>query len=374
MRSPANRVKDIKPSTIRVVSDGAPKDAIPMGLGEPTWDMPDLARKILAEQGASCPYGPNAGLDELRKAVAARHRVPFDGTLITSGSQEALYSMLQAWVNPGDTVLVPDPGFVAYLSLTKLCEATPVRYTTREDDRFRLDADALVAALDANPKTSAVIVNHPCNPTGAGAAPTDLAKVARACEERDVLLLSDEVYRELHFGKQSPSLRDVVDSGVVISSVSKGFASPGLRVGWLAGDPKWFAPARVLHSFNVTAANYPSQRAALAMLEHAEEVLAASRKAIAVRFDAFRSAMKEFAGRDVLPPDGGFYHWMPLPESAWADPMSFCLKLRDEAKVVIIPGLGFGEHGRRHARVSFGASPEQVREGVRRFAPYLNAR
>jgi aspartate/methionine/tyrosine aminotransferase len=372
-RRPANRVKDVKPSPIRIVSDGAPQDAIPLGLGEPTWPLPEIARRALAATPASCPYGPNAGLDALRQRIAARHRVPIDGTLITNGSQEALFSLLQAWVNPGDVVLVPDPGFVAYRTIARLAEATPVGYRLAEDDRFRLRASEIVAALEANERVAAVVINHPANPTGAGAALDELAAVAEACAQRDVLLISDEVYRELHFGTPCPSLRDAAETGVVISSLSKGFAAPGLRIGWIAGELRWLPPARVLHAFNVTAAAYPSQLAAIALLDGAEEVLAESRRQVGARYEALRAAMAEFAGRAIAPPDGGFYHWLTLPEAARSDPMAFCLKLRDEAKVVIIPGSGFGERGGGHARLSFGASPEQVREGVKRLAPYLGA-
>ncbi len=371
MRLPATRVRDIGQSHIRIVSDGAPKDAIPFGLGEPTWPFPEFARNALALSEARCPYGPNAGVDELRKLIATRHRVPFEGTVVTNGSQEALYSLIQAWVNPGDTVLVPDPGFVAYRTLARLAEATPASYRLREDDRFRLSADLLIEALDANPRTSAVIINHPSNPTGAGTTLDELKKVAEACRQRDVLLVSDEVYRELHFGTMVPSLRDASEYGVVISSLSKGFAAPGLRVGWICGDPRFVAPARIVHSFNVTAAAWPAQRAAIAMLEHADSILENSRREIRVRFDALKAAMRELMDRNIDPPDGGFYHWMRLPDSAHADPMAFCLRLRDEGKVVIIPGHGFGERGRPYARLSFGASPEQIREGILRLSRFL---
>jgi aspartate/methionine/tyrosine aminotransferase len=371
MRLAAARVRDISPSLIRVVSDGAPKDAMPLGIGEPTWPFPEIARRALADVPEKCPYGPNAGLDELREVIAKRHRVAFDGTVITNGSQEALYSLLQAWVDPGTAVLVPDPGFVAYANLVKLAGARTALYAVNAADRFRLDADALIAALDATPDASAVILNHPSNPTGAGASLEALKRVAEACRARDVLLISDEVYRELHFGTPVPSLRDASDYGCVISSVSKGFASPGLRVGWIAGDTRWLQPARILHSFNVTAAAWPAQRAALALLARADEVLETSRREIRARFDVMQAAMREFAGREILPPDGAFYHWMPLPTRAHADPIKYCLMLRDEAKVVVVPGLAFGERGRGFARASFGASLEQIREGVKRLAPHL---
>jgi aspartate/methionine/tyrosine aminotransferase len=241
-------------------------------------------------------------------------------------------------------------------------------------DRFRLDADALLKVLEATPDASAVVLNLPSNPTGGGGDLDSLRRVADACVARGILLISDEVYRDLHFGVRAPSLRDVSDRGVVTSSVSKGWGAPGLRVGWAVGDPAWLVPARTVHGYAVTGTATPAQWAALALIEHSDTVLAEARAAVSLRWEALAAALREELGQHPLPPDGAFYHFIPLPESAHADPLAFALRLRDEAKVVLIPGLAFGEGGRAHARLSFAATPEQLREGVRRLAPYWNAR
>jgi aspartate/methionine/tyrosine aminotransferase len=249
--------------------------------------------------------------------------------------------------------------------------AVPVTYPLSKD-RFRLDAEALIRVLDATPDASAVILNLPSNPTGGGGDLTALKRVADACTARGVLLISDEVYRDLHFGTRCPSLRDVTDRGVVTSSVSKGWGAPGLRVGWAVGDPAWLLPARTVHGYAVTGTATPAQWAALALIEHSDAVLAEARAAVGERWEALAAALREVLGQAATPPDGTFYHFMALPRAAHADPVAFCLKLRDEAKVVLIPGLAFGEGGRGHARLSFAATPEQLREGVRRLAPYWN--
>ena len=155
-----------------------------------------------------------------------------------------------------------------------------------------------------------------------------------------------------------------------MSSVSKGWGAPGLRVGWAIGDPAWLTPARVVHGYAVTGTATPAQWAALALLEHSDAILAEARAAIGGRWEALAEALWEHLGQAVTPPDGTFYHFMPLPPSAQADPLAFALRLRDEAKVVVIPGLAFGEGGRGHVRLSFAATPEQLREGVKRLAPY----
>lgn len=365
--APAARVGSIGLSPIRVFSQGAPPDAIPMGLGEPTWELPLPARKALAQESGPCGYGPNAGLPELRRAVAQWHGVTSEETLVTCGSEAALFSLLMAWLGPGDQVLVPDPGFTAYPVLARLAQAEAVPFPLAGMDRFRLDAQAFVACLEAHPKAKAAILNHPGNPTGGGASLEDLRAVAWACRQRGILLISDEVYRELHFGARPPSLRDADDYGVVLSSMSKGWAAPGLRVGWAVGDPRWLAPATTLHAFAVTAASAPCQRAALALLEASDELLPQGRREIGVRWEALAAAWKEAFGETLTPPAGSFYHWLALPKG---DPMAFCLRLRDEAKVVLTPGSAFGEAGRHYARLSFAARPDQIREGVRRMAPF----
>ncbi len=363
----------LKPSPIRAITDGTPAGAIPLGLGEPTWDLPEAGRRALLRDAGPCGYVPHAGLTELRRAVGAFHGAHLDEVLITTGSQGALYALFQAWVNPGTRVLVPDPGFVAYPALALMAGAEPVPYRL-SPDRFSLDAEALLKLLEATPDVSAVILNLPSNPTGGGGDLESLRRVAEACTARGVLLISDEVYRDLHFGLRAPSLRDVTDRGVVTSSVSKGWGAPGLRVGWAVGDPVWLVPARTVHGYAVTGTATPAQWAALALIEHSDTVLAEARAAVQLRWEALAAALREELGQVVTPPDGTFYHFMPLPPSAHADPLAFCLRLRDEAKVVLIPGLAFGEGGRGHVRLSFAATPEQLREGVRRLAPYWNLR
>ncbi|MFN8011458.1 MAG: pyridoxal phosphate-dependent aminotransferase [Holophagaceae bacterium] len=372
--APASRIASLKPSPIRILSEGAPPDAIPLGLGEPTWALPEPARKALAATAGVCAYGPNMGLMELRRAVAAWHGVSWDEVIITSGSSGALFSLFQAFVNPGDQVLLPDPAFPVYEALSVMCGAEARPFPLDAADRFRLDAEAFARVLEASPRAKLAVVNAPSNPTGGGASLEALATVARACEDRGVLLVSDEVYRDLHFGTRPPTLRDVSSSGVVVTSVSKGWGAPGLRVGWAIGDPRVLAQLRIVHGYAVTAAAQPAQKAALALLEASDTVLPAARAEIYGRFVALREALKAELGQDVAPPDGTFYHFMALPEAALPDPWSFCVKLRDEAKVVLVPGQVFGPGGAAHVRLSFAASPEQLREGVRRLAPHWAAK
>lgn len=369
MRPPLRQAA-LRPSPIRIVSDGAPPDAIPLGLGEPTWDLPKPAREALSAFRGSCGYGPTAGLPELRRAIAAYHGATEEEVLVTTGSQGALSALFQAWIEPGDKVLIPDPGFLAYRSVAAFAGADVITYPLAAGDRFRLDAGALIARLD-EPGLRIVVLNHPCNPTGGGARAEDLGQVAAACASRDLLLVSDEVYKELHFDRRNPSLRDVGSYGVVLSSVSKAWGGPGLRVGWMVGDPKWLAPARTAHAYAATSAARPSQIAARALLEATTEVVPAARRELRARWEALSDALRTFLGTSAEPPDGSFYYWLALPSSVHGDPLAFCLRLRDEGRVVLVPGIAFGEGGRGYARLSFAAPPEQLREGVKRLAPFF---
>lgn len=367
---PAARLAGMGVTPIRVVSEGAPPDAMPLGLGEPTWPMAEEARVALAKFSGVCSYGPQVGMLDLRKAVAAYSGVAADDVVITNGTQEALFDLCQAYLDPGDLVLVPDPGFVGYHGVIRLAGAKVVPYALDEARGFDLDAAAFVAALDAHPTAKMAIIGHPANPTGGGASIDAYRTVAAACEKRGVCLISDEVYRELYLADRPPSLLDVSRYGFVVSSMSKGFGVPGLRIGWVIGKPEDLAPVKVIHGYAITSVARPAQAAGVALFEAADRVLEASRVELRARWQALEESMSSELGRKIRKPAGAFYHFLRLPDQAHADPMAHCLRMRDEAKVVVIPGIAFGERGRAYARLSFAALPEQIREGVRRIARF----
>lgn len=409
--SPASRVAGLGLSPIRAMAVGAPPGTVSLGLGEPGWPLPAPAREALVTVGSASgamSYGPNTGAPDLVEAIAAFHGatqpVSPEQVMVTSGSQAALFALFQTHVEPGTTVLVPDPGFVSYVSLARLCGADPVGYPLAPGGH--LDAEALVETLAAHPHTSMVVLCHPANPTGGLASAAALARVAEACADRDVLLVSDEVYRELWVDERPPSLHDVtgVEGGVVLGSMSKAFGAPGLRVGWAVGAPEVLATARVVHNAMTTAPAQPSQAAALALLGAADEVLDEARTHVRARWEVAASVAPELLalstyrnGPTVLGPGresrrstsegqhgseghgrrAGIYLWLPLPVPApdiTADAtLTFALRLRDEGGVTTVPGSAFGPRGAGYLRVSLGGPLDELEEGLRRLAPWWKA-
>jgi aspartate aminotransferase len=362
----AARVAGLRTSPIRSIALGAPEGAVSLALGEPGWPVPEVARTALAawaQESTTCAYGPNEGLPELVSAVAARHGVEVPEVMVTAGSQAALYAVFQAHVPAGSRVLVPDPGFVAYPTLATLAGARATAY--RLGAGGALDPEAVTALLDEHDDVSLVVLNHPGNPTGGGATVQALAAVAQACERRGAVLVSDEVYRELHRGTPQPSLRAVTTTGLVLESVSKAWAAPGLRVGWAVGPAALLAPARLVHNAMTTAPARPSQVAAAALLRASATVLEHSRAEVQRRWALLDGGPIAAGGAA-----GGFYLWAPLPAWAGEDDTAFVCRVRDEAGVVLVPGSAFGDAGRGHVRVSLGGDPEQLTEGLARLAPW----
>lgn len=369
--STATRVAGLTTSSIRAIAAGAPSDAISLALGEPGWPLPDPARQALntwAQTAQHCSYGPNQGIPELVQALRGYTGLTPEEFMVTAGSQAGMFAVFQAHVEPGSQVLIPDPGFPAYETLATLAGAEVVRYPLAADHGFALDAQALITTLEGAPRTSLVVIGHPANPTGGGASREALRAVAQRLETDGITLLSDEVYRQLWLDEKPTSVREVSQSSLVLESVSKGWAAPGLRVGWVSGPAHLLAPARLLHNAMNTAPARPSQLAAAALLDDSAAVLEQSRAQVQRRWDALAASAPILQARQL--PAGGFYHWLELPRWAHCDPMAFIMRVRDEGKVLVVPGAAFGPAGQNFARLSLGGSLDTIRDGLARLAPW----
>jgi aspartate/methionine/tyrosine aminotransferase len=298
-----------------------------------------------------------------------------ESIMLAAGSQAALFALFQAWLGEGDEALVPDPGFVAYPTLAAMAGGRVVAYPLAGDGS--LDPGSFADALARAPRARIAVVNHPSNPTGAGAGHGALAEVARLCQAHGVVLVSDEVYRDLYLGAKPDGILDAgpMPGVVALGSMSKAFAAPGLRVGWACGDPEVLAPARLVHNAMTSCLSRPAQAAAVAILGDADAVTAESKRQLALRWSAFEAAFRA-AFPDMPPPEcpaGGFYHWLALPDLGGEDPVRFCLRVRDEGRVIVVPGIAFGSRGAGHVRLSWGGDPVDTAEGLSRLAPYWAA-
>jgi aspartate/methionine/tyrosine aminotransferase len=352
--------------------EAAPLGAINLGFGEPTFDTPKaiLQAAHRAVDAGRLGYTPTAGIPELRQAIAdySGSELGADSVLVTVGTQEALFATMLAWLDLGDEVLVPDPGFPAYPAIARLAGARPVSYPLSASEGFRFHTESLESRI--TPRTRALILNSPANPTGGIISREELRKVAELAREQQLLVISDEVYGEIYFADRPPSYLDVSSDGVVVSSLSKSASMTGWRLGWVAGAAERIEPIRVVHQYAVTCAPTHSQKAALAAfgsdgMRQAETFRGELRK----RRDLLGELVEKRLGLRCHIPEATFY---TLIEAAPAgDSLRVAMELVKRARVITIPGAAFGKEAGRFLRLSFSGSKEDIRAGIERLANSL---
>ncbi|MFW6003658.1 MAG: pyridoxal phosphate-dependent aminotransferase [Halanaeroarchaeum sp.] len=354
----SDRVEAISISGIREVFEAAGEDAINLGLGQPDFPTPEHARRAAIDAiqaGDADGYTSNFGTQSLREAIADKHARDDDLDLApnqiiaTAGGSEALHLALEAHVEQGEEVLIPDPGFVSYDALTKLAGGEPVPLSLRED--LTLDPATVEAAITED--TAAFVVNSPANPTGAVQSVADMREFARIADEHDVLLISDEVYERIVFEGEhrSPMEFATSDNVVVVNAASKAYSMTGWRLGWVVGSERRIERMLRVHQYVQACASAPAQYAAKAALagpqDRVDEMVAAFEERRNVLLDGL-----EDMGLDVPTPKGAFYAMPAVPEG-WVDAVI-------ERDVVVVPGRAFGEHGEGYARISYAASLEEI--------------
>ena len=371
----------IEPSQIRALRDLAGPDCLDLGLGQT--DLPVHPAVVEAGQRALsrglAPYGPNLGIAPLREAVGRRYGIDAAEVMVTCGVQEGLAVALLGLVEPGDEVLVPDPGFVAYPNLVRMAGATPVPYPLDPAQGWRLDPEAVAARI--TPRTRAILLNSPSNPTGATHAEADLAAVLRLCETHDLLWISDEIYEDyVYEGATHHSPADWPEHrarGVRISGVSKAHHMMGWRVGWLTGPPALVEGLKGLHQHLVTCAPTIAQHMAVAALAHHEEVVAQSLEIFTARRAQILAALDETPGLSYVPPTGAFYVFADvravLGGHRRASSAALAHELVHDARVVTIPGEGFGRAGEGWLRLAYTIDEAPLGEALRRVQRALGA-
>ncbi|AKH97255.1 pyridoxal phosphate-dependent aminotransferase [Halanaeroarchaeum sulfurireducens] len=358
----SDRVESVSISGIREVFEAASEDAINLGLGQPDFPTPEHARQAAVDAiqaGDADGYTSNYGIESLREAIVDKHardndlELRSEQVIATAGGSEAVHLALEAHVDAGEEVLVPDPGFVSYDALTRLAGGTPVPLALRED--LTLDPATVEAAITEN--TAAFVVNSPANPTGAVQSAADMREFARIADEHDVLLISDEVYEQIVFEGEhrSPMEFAETDNVVVVNAASKTYSMTGWRLGWVAASERRIERMLRVHQYVQACASAPAQYAAEAALsgpqDRVDEMVAAFENRRNVLLDGL-----EDMGLDVPTPKGAFYA-MPAVPDGWVDAVI-------DRDVVVVPGDAFGDHGEGYARISYAAGMEEIRTAL----------
>src|SRR5512138_1712806 len=379
----SKRVAGLKPSGIRKFFDIAAtmKDVISLGIGEPdfTTPRPILDAGLHSLQAGETHYTSNHGKLELRQALSDHlHRLygvrydPLEEMVISVGVSEALYLAMTAILDPGDEVIIPTPCFVSYQPEVIMAGGIPIEIPTRMEDNFQVDPDRIRKAV--SPRTKAIFVGYPSNPTGAVASAEILNEIARIAQEHDLLLLSDEIYDRLVYGVKHvcvPALNDDARARtVLLGGFSKDYAMTGWRIGYAAGPADIIKGMVRIHQYSIMSAPTTAQDAALEALNVGEPYVLDMLK----EYDRRRRLLVDGLNRlglQAFEPRGAFYAFPKITASGMDDE-TFCQRLLEEEHVAVVPGNSFGPGGEGFVRACYATSYEQIEEALRRMEKFMS--
>lgn len=383
MRNPlSDTIVHIEPSGIRKFFDivNEMKDAISLGVGEPDFDTPWHVREegIYSLEKGRTFYTSNAGLKSLREEISrylsrrcSLTYNPDTELLVTVGGSEAIDIALRAMLNPGDEVLIPQPCFVSYVPCTILAGGTPVPIELEEKDQFKLTPEKLLEKI--TDKTKLLIMPFPNNPTGAVMRQEDLEPIARIIEEKDLFVLSDEIYCELTYGQARhvsiASLPGMRDRTVLINGFSKAYAMTGWRLGYAAAPHMILEQMTKIHQFAIMCAPTTSQYAAVSAMKNGDGDVEMMRESYDQRRRFVLYAFQEM-GLECFEPNGAFYTFPSIRRLGMTSE-EFANSLLREEKVAVVPGTAFGACGEGYLRVSYAYSLKNLKEALGRMARFV---
>ena len=382
MRNPlSDKVMDIKPSGIRKFFDLVQEmpDAISLGVGEPDFDTPWHIREegIFSLERGRTFYTSNAGLLELRKAISAylkrKQRLDYDPlheVLVTVGGSEGIDLALRAMLNPGDEVILPEPCYVSYLPCIKLADGVPVTINLKEENEFKLTPEELLGAI--TDKTKILILSYPNNPTGAIMTRSDLEPLVKIIKEKDIFVISDEIYAELTYQMDHCSIASfpgMRERTIVINGFSKSFAMTGWRLGFAVGPENILKQMTKIHQFAIMAAPTTSQYAAIEAMESGDDDVELMRKSYNQRRRFLLNQFQEM-GLQCFEPRGAFYMFPCIKEFGMTSD-EFANRFLHEEEVAVIPGTAFGDCGEGFLRISYAYSIEELKEALGRLANFV---
>lgn len=383
MRNPlSERIVEIPPSGIRKFFDivSEMKDAISLGVGEPDFETPWHIREegIYSLEKGRTFYTSNAGLRELKVEISnylkRRFHVTYDPdheVMVTVGGSEAIDVALRAMLDPGDEVLIPQPCFVSYVPCTILANGVPVPIPLEEKDNFKLTKEKLLQYI--TPKSKILVLPFPNNPTGAVMTAEELAVIAEIVVEKDLFVLTDEIYGELTYGMEHTTIASfpgLKERTVLINGFSKAYAMTGWRLGYLAAPAVILEQMLKIHQFAIMCAPTTSQYAAVEALKNGDEDIARMKKAYNERRKYLMRAFAEL-GMDCFEPYGAFYIF-PCIKRFGMSSDEFANRLLQEEKIAIVPGTAFGDSGEGYLRVSYAYSLEDLQKAISRIRRFVD--
>ena len=378
----SDNVKSLAPSGIRKFFDilEEMKDAISLGIGEPDfvtpWHIRDAGIHSL-EKGFT-KYTGNAGLSQLRDEIGnyliRRFGVEYnhkDQIIVTVGGSEAIDLAVRALVNPGEEVIVPVPSFVCYGPIARLAGGSPVYIETKVENEFRLTADELRAAI--TPKTKALILPFPCNPTGAIMAREDLEAIAEVLRDTNVMIISDEIYSELTYGQHHVSIASVpgmYERTIYVGGFSKSHAMTGWRMGFTCGPADIIRQMLKIHQYAIMSSPTTSQYAAIEAMRNGDGDVQNMRREYDQRRRHLLSGLREI-GLECFEPRGAFYMF-PSIKSTGLSSADFCERFLLTEKVAVIPGSAFGQGGEGFVRMCYASSMEKISIALERMKKFVD--
>ncbi len=384
MRNPlSDIITNIKPSGIRkffdLVTEMNDPEVISLGVGEPDFDTPWFIREegiYSLEQGRTF-YTSNSGLKELREEICnyleRNYHVSYDfahEVVVTVGGSEAIDIGLRAMLNPGDEVLIPQPSYVSYEPCTVLAGGVPVIINLKEENEFRLTKEELLSAI--TPKTKVLILPFPNNPTGAIMEKQDLEAIAEVCIEKDIFVMSDEIYSALTYGAKHvsiASLPGMKERTILINGFSKAYAMTGWRLGYACGPRVIIEQMTKIHQFAIMCAPTTSQYAAVQALKYGDSEVEKMRESYDQRRKFLIHTFRKM-GLECFEPFGAFYVF-PSIKSLGMSSDEFAQELLRAEKVAVVPGTAFGDCGEGFLRISYAYSLEELKKATDRIARFV---
>ena len=384
MRNPLSKVvTELKPSGIRKFFDIVSEmpDAISLGVGEPDFDTPwhICDEGIYSLEKGRTFYTSNSGLIELRSEICNWYKKkygcnydPKKECLITVGGSEGIDVALRALINPGDEVIIPEPSYVSYVPCTLLAGGKPVIINLKNENEFKLTAEELSAAI--TDKTKVLILSYPNNPTGAIMTKEELIPIAKLAVEKDIIVISDEIYSELTYGDEGhfsiAALPGMAERTIVVNGFSKAYAMTGWRLGYALAPEMIAVQMTKIHQFAIMCAPTTSQYAAINAIKEGDKDIANMRESYDKR-RKFLLKQFEVVGLPCFEPHGAFYVFPSISKFGMSSE-EFCTELLRKEKLAVVPGSAFGECGEGFVRISYAYSIDELREAISRIEHFIS--